>query len=177
VPGISNVRRFLAADDQAPTWLATYDIAPGALDSPEYKALAENASAREKSIMSSLATLDRRVYEPLTDSAPDASAAPPVVLAVALSVPPSLEADLAAWYADEHIPMLLAVPGWRRVRRFRLTEGAAPVHLALHEVASLAVFDDPAYLASVSTPWRNRIIESSIGRERRVFTLHRAFGG
>jgi hypothetical protein len=177
VPGFSNVCRFRAADDQAPTWLATYDLAPGTLDSPAYKALADSASAREKSIMSSLATLDRRVYELVSDSAPDAAGAPPVVLAVALSVPPSLEADLAAWYADEHIPMLLAVPGWRRIRRFRLTEGTAPAHLALHEVASTAVFDDAAYLAAVSTPWRNRIIESSIGRERRVFTLHAAFGG
>ena len=175
VPGFSNVCRFRAADGQAPSWLATYDIAPGTLDSPEYKALAESASAREKSIMS-IATLDRRVYELLSDSAPGASGAPPVVLAVSLSVPPSLEGDLAAWYADEHIPMLLAVPGWRRIRRYRLTAGTAPVYLALHDVASMAVFDDPAYLASVTTPWRNRIVGASIARERRVFTLYKAFG-
>jgi hypothetical protein len=177
VPGFSHVRRFRAADGQAPSWLATYDIAPDTLDSPEYRALAESASAREKSIMSSVATLERRVYLPISDSSPGwLGGAPPVVLAVSLSVPPSLEGDFAAWYDDEHIPMLLAVPGWRRIRRYRLAAGTAPEYLALHDVASTAVFDDPAYLAAVSTPWRNRIMESSTGVERRVFRLYKAFG-
>jgi len=177
VPGFSHVRRFRAADGEVPSWLATYDIAPGTLDSPGYLALAGLASAREKSIMSSLATLERRVYEPLSDSSPGGdSAAAPVVLAVSLSVPPPAEADLAAWYDDEHIPMLLAVPGWRRIRRYRLTAGTAPSYLALHDVASMAVFDDPAYLAAVSTPWRNRIMAASTGVERRVFRLYKAFG-
>jgi hypothetical protein len=177
VPGFSSVCRFRAADDRAPSWLATYEIAPGVLDGPEYKTLAETASAREKSIMS-LATLDRRVYSLLSDSlaAGYAGGPPAAVLAVSLSVPPSLEADLAAWYADEHIPMLLAVPGWRRVRRYRLTAGRAPSYLALHDVASLAVFDEPAYRAAVTTPWRNRIIGSASEQERRVFALHKAFG-
>jgi hypothetical protein len=184
VPGFSNARRFQAADGEVPSWLATYDLAPGTLDSPDYKALAVNASAREKSIMSSLGTLDRRVYELLSNSgaawapgAPDPGGPPPVLLAVGLSVPPSLEADLAAWYADEHIPMLLAVPGWRSIRRYRLTEGTAPMYLALHDVASLAVFDEPAYHAAVTTPWRSRIMESATAVERRVLSLYRAFGG
>ena len=176
VPGFSGVCRFRAADDQVPSWLATYEIAPGVLDGPEYKALAGAASAREKSIMSSVATLDRRVYEPLSDSAPDAGSAPPMVHAVSLSIPASLEADLAAWYADEHIPMLLAVPGWRRVRRYRLTEGEAPRYLALHEIASTAVFSEPAFRAAIGTPWRNRIMDAATAQERRVFVLHRAFG-
>jgi len=183
VPGFSNVRRFQAADGEVPSWLATYDLAPGTLESPEYKALAETASVREKSIMSSLGTLDRRVYELLSTSgaawapgAADPGGPPPAVLAVGLSVPPAVEADLAAWYADEHIPMLLAVPGWGRIRRYRLTEGNAPAYLALHEIASLAVFDDPAYRAAVTTPWRNRIVDSATTRERRVFSLYKAFG-
>lgn len=92
------------------------------------------------------------------------------------SVPPALDGDLAAWYADEHIPMLLAVPGWRRIRRYRLTAGTAPSYLALHDLASTAVLDEPAYHDAVTTPWRDRIVESAIGRERRLFTLYKAFG-
>jgi hypothetical protein len=179
VPGISAGYRFRALDGHAPPWLAYYEMKSGALDSPEYRALAAAASAREKSVMSSLATLDRRVYELISDSGPapgSPGGPPPVVLAVSLSVPAAMEDDLAAWYADEHIPMLLAVPGWRRVRRYRLTEGTAPAFLALHEVASASVFDEPAYRAAVTTPWRNRIVESAIGRQRRVFGFHRSFG-
>ena len=177
MPGISAGYRFRALDDQAPPWLAYYEMKSGALDSPEYKALWAAASAREKTIMSSLGTLDRRVYELISDSgSPDSSAAPAVVLAVSLSVPPTMEDDLAAWYADEHIPMLLAVPGWQRIRRYRLTAGTAPAYLSLHSLASPAVFDEPGYRAAVSTPWQKRIVDAAIGRERRVFGLHKSFG-
>ena len=99
-----------------------------------------------------------------------------MVLAVAQSVPPEMEDELAAFYTEEHIPMLLAVPGWRRARRYRLTAGAAPAYLSLHELASMAVFEEPAYRAAVSTPWMKRIVDSAIGRERRVFGLHKSFG-
>ena len=177
VPGISAGYRFRALDGQAPPWLAYYEMKSGVLDSPEYKALWAAASAREKTIMSSLGTLDRRVYELISDSgSPDSSAAPAVVLAVSLSVPPAMEADLAAWYADEHIPMLLAVPGWQRIRRYRLTAGTAPAYLSLHSLASMAVFEEPGYRAAVATPWQNRIVTAAIGRERRVFGLHKSFG-
>src|SRR5271165_975778 len=176
VPGISAGYRFQALDDQAPSWLAYYEMkSGGVLDSPEYKALWAAASAREKSIMSSLATLDRRVYELISDSGSVVSA-PAVVLAVSQSVPPAMEDELAAWYTEEHIPMLLAVPGWRRARRYRLTTGTAPDYLSLHELASMAVFEEPAYRAAVSTPWMKRIVDSAIGRERRVFGLHKSFG-
>jgi hypothetical protein len=192
VPGISAGYRFRAVDDLAPRWLAYYELTAGALESASYRALATSASAREKSIMSRLATLDRRVYELISDSgapsfaaaAPSAAAAPAaavlappaVVLAVSLSVPPGREDDLAAWYTDEHIPMLLAVPGWRRIRRYRLTSGTGPAYLSLHEVVGVSVFDEDSYKAAVTTPWRNRIVESAIGRERRVFGFHGSFG-
>ena len=71
--------------------------------------------------------------------------------------------------------MLLAVPGWRRARRYRLTSGTAPAYLSLHELASLAVFEEPAYRAAMTTPWMKRIVDSAIGRERRVFGLHKSF--
>ena len=176
VPGISAGYRFRALDDQAPPWLAYYEMKSGALDSPEYRALAASASAREKSIMSSLATLDRRVYELISDSGAASEEPPPVVLAVSMSVHPGMDADLAAWYADEHIPMLLAVPGWRRVRRFRLIAGTAPAYLALHALTTMAALEEPGFRAAVTTPWRNRIAESVIAREQRVFGFHRTFG-
>jgi hypothetical protein len=177
VPGISAGYRFQALDDQAPRWLAYYEIKAGVLDSPEYKALATSASTREKSMMSRLATLDRRVYEPISEDGAPADGPPPVVLAVSMSVPADREDDMAAWYAEEHIPMLLAVPGWRRIRRFRLTSGTAPASLSLHEMASMSVFDEDSYRAAVGTPWMKRVVGSAIGRERRVFGFHRSFGG
>ena len=179
VPGFGSVTRFRAADGAQPGWLALYEIKPGVLDSPPYKGLAASASAREKTIMSSLATLDRRVYSLLSDSGPAAGApdeAPPAVMTMAMSVPAGMEADMEDWYAREHIPMLLAVPGWRRIRQYVLAGGTAPRYLSVHEISSPAALAEPAYLAAASTPWRDRIVASAIAREKRVFTLHKSFG-
>jgi hypothetical protein len=179
-PGFGAVARFRATDGVKPEWLATYEIKPGTLETPAYKALAENASDREKRIMSSLATLDRRVYAPLSDAWADGvtptSAAPPVLMAVSMSVPDEVVPDLGAYYEQEHFPLLLAVPGWRRARRFVLTTGTGPKYLSLHEIESAAAFDEPGYQAATSTPWRNRIVGSATGREKRVFELHKSFG-
>jgi hypothetical protein len=104
-----------------------------------------------------------------------------MILAVAMSVPEGSEDDLAAWYTEEHIPMLLRVPGWRRIRRFRLIralDGSEPgSFLSVHELAGPEVLEDPGYRAAVSTPWRDRVVASALRRERRVFGLRNAIGG
>jgi hypothetical protein len=178
-PGFGAITRFRALDGLKPDWLATYEVKPGTLDSPEYKALWENAPDREKRIMASLSTLDRRLYSLLSDSWADgvsaAAGPPPVVMAVSMSVPPAVEPDLAAYYEQEHYPLLLAVPGWRRARRYVLASGTGPKYLSLHEIDSEAAFDEPGYKAATSTPWRNRIVGSALGREKRVFGLHKSF--
>jgi hypothetical protein len=173
------VALYRATDGAKPEWLATYDIKPGTLDTPAYKALWENASELEKRIMSSLSTLDRRVYSLLSDARADGGARDggpaPVVMAVSMSVPPAVEPELAEHYEREHFPLLLAVPGWRRARRYVLTSGTAPKFLSLHEMDSEAAFDEPGYKAALSTPWRNRIMATATGREKRVFGLHKSF--
>jgi hypothetical protein len=189
VPGFTGARRYHAIDGQQPPWLALYETASlEVLDGPEYKALVAGGSDREKFIMSHLATLDRRVYEQVSEHLPSgaagaaAGAAPaPAILSVGNTVPPETEDDMAAWYSREHIPMLLEVPGWRRIRRYRLTGGSggpgwsAPDWLSLHELAGPEVLEEPAYRAAVSTPWRDRIVASALRRERRVFGFRNAF--
>src|ERR1700683_4999005 len=126
VPGFTGARRYQAIDGQQPPWLALYETASlEALDGPEYKAVVAGGSDREKFIMSHLATLDRRVYELLSEDLPagsaDGPAGPaPAILSVANTVPPEMEDDMAAWYEQEHIPMLLEVPGWQRLGRAQL---------------------------------------------------------
>jgi hypothetical protein len=106
-----------------------------------------------------------------------------VILAVAMSVPEGTEDDLAAWYTEEHIPMLLQVPGWRRIRRFRLTRALdvsdlePGSFLSVHELVGPEVLEDPGYRAAVSTSWRDRVVASALRRERRVFGLRNAIGG
>ncbi|MGD0555783.1 MAG: hypothetical protein ABSA93_12465 [Streptosporangiaceae bacterium] len=174
VPGIRNALRYGALDDLKPPWLALYDLdSPEVIDSAEYKALGPRASDRDKSVGARLATLDRRVYEQISlDGSVNDPA--PVILAVAMSVPTEATDDLDAWYTDEHIPMLLGVPGWLRIRRFRLTRGLdapSPDFLAVHELAGPEVLTEPGYRAAISTPWRDRVVASALSRERRVFSF------
>jgi hypothetical protein len=185
VPGLVGAHRYQALDEAAPRWLAWYELeSPEVLDSLEYQAVVAGGSDREKFIMSHLATLDRRIYaqlsENLSPGVTRADGPAPVILVVANSVPSQTVDDMTAWYEQEHIPMLLEVPGWRRIRRYRLT-GPAPLSgpglgfLSLHELAGPAVLEEPAYRAAVSTPWRDRMVAGALRRERRVLGFRNSF--
>ncbi|HWM97620.1 MAG TPA: hypothetical protein VNO54_11225 [Streptosporangiaceae bacterium] len=184
VPGLGPAYRYRALDELKPRWLALYGLdRPDVIESPEYKALGARASDRDKSVAAGLASLDRRVYEQISDDGSPVGRPAPVILAVAMSVPEGSEDDVAAWYVQEHIPMLLKVPGWRRIRRFRLTRsldapGPEPgSFLSVHELAGPEVLEEPGYRAAVSTPWRDRVVASALRRERRVFGLRNAIAG
>ena len=178
VPGFGAAYRYRALDGEKPPWLALYELdRPDVIDSPEYKALGANACDRDKAVGAGLATLDRRVYEQISENGPAAGHPAPVILAVAMSVPEGSEDDVAAWYTEEHILMLLAVPGWRRIRRFRLTralDGPGPDILSVHELTGPEVLEEPGYRAAISTPWRDRVVAAALRRERRVFGLRNA---
>lgn len=181
VPGFRAAHRYRALDDLAPPWLALYELdRPDVIDSPEYQALAATASARDKAIGAGLATLDRRIYEELSCDGPGLDGLEgSALLTVALSVPAEAEDDLAAWYTEEHIPMLLEVPGWRRIRRFRLTrdmDAPSPRFLSVHDLAGPEVLEEPGFRAAISTPWRDRVINGALQRERRVFGFRNSVG-
>jgi hypothetical protein len=186
VPGIVGAYRYQALDGIRPPWLALYELSdPAVLDSPAYQAVLTDGSERDKFIMANLATLDRRIYELISDSGFDGTGfggtgRAPVLLAVANLVAPDTVDDMTAWYEQEHIPMLLAVPGWRRIRRYRLVgpgplDDASAGFLSLHELAGPEVLEEPAYRAAVSTPWRDRIVSGALSRERRVLGFRNSF--
>ena len=68
VPGFRGAYRYRALDDVKPPWLALYELdSQDVLDGPEYKAMATEASDRDKAVSADLTTLDRRVYSQLSD--------------------------------------------------------------------------------------------------------------
>jgi len=180
VPGFRSAVRYQALDGEKPSWLALYELdRPEVIDSPGYRALGGRASDRDKAVGAGLATLDRRVYEQISEDGPRPADHAPMILAVAMSVPASAEQDLTAWYEQEHIPMLLQVPGWRRIRRFRLVRGLdapGPGLMSLSELAGPEVLEEPGYRAAISTPWRDRMVALAQRRERRVFGFRNAIG-
>jgi hypothetical protein len=56
-----------------------------------------------------------------------------------------------AWHDKEHIPERLAIPGFRRGRRF-IKPGHSPEWLTMYEAGDLAVVTSPEYLARLNAP-------------------------
>lgn len=170
LPGVLGAERYRAADDRDPDWLAVYPLRLAALATPQYAALRVR-SPDEAALVERLAALDRRVYARLDGDGPPAPAAAPLLLLVGLT---SADPDaLDAWYAEEHLPLLAAVPGWGRTTRFRRLEGEGPDRLAVHELTDARAFDNAAYRHAVSTPRRDAVMAGVTARERRLFAHHR----
>ena len=175
VPGIRSGRRYSAASDDGPRYLATYDLENlDTLQTPEYKRLAER-SEREKAQIARTPMVDRRIYRTVL-SADELAETPPYQLTVSMEPPTGAEEDYVAWYREEHIPMLLDVPGWRRVRVFEQVDGKGPRFTALHELDSPGVFDEAAYRSATSTPWRDKVVNSVTRRERFLFKRYSRAG-
>jgi hypothetical protein len=67
------------------------------------------------------------------------------------------EEEFLRWQAEEHVPLLLGLLGYRAVTRFR-AEGIPRRFLNLWEVDDLTRFHAPSHDATVNTPWKARIL-------------------
>jgi hypothetical protein len=65
--------------------------------------------------------------------------------------PPELEADFHDWYETEHIPVRMAVPGFREAVRYEAVEGS-PRYLACYFLESLAALETPEYREVKESP-------------------------
>ena len=174
-PGFLNGRRYRAAahalSDQNRAYLALYDLeSPAVLESEPYLRLGREPSPRETDMLARIPMTDRRVLELVLDGT-EWTADAPYQLVVCMTPAAGGEDDFVAWYREEHIGMLLKVPGWRRVRLFRQLDGTGPAFMALHELETVKVFDEVAYEKAISTPWRERIRSSVPRYERNLFAL------
>ena len=174
-PGILTGRRYSAVWDAGPRYMALYDLrSTDVLQSPEYKRLGAERSEREKAQIARTPMVDRRTYR-LVQGTQEWTDSPPFQLSVAMEPAAGGEQDYLAWYADEHIPLLLEVPGWRRILRFKQLDGNGSSYLAIHEIESPEVFQTPEFKAATSTPWRDKVFGYVTSRERLTFRLIKGF--
>jgi hypothetical protein len=71
-----------------------------------------------------------------------------VLYVVSLNPEPGYEADYNRWYNTEHIPELLACPGFEAAARFEQIEAkleASPRFLAIYRVSTMEAFKSPQY--------------------------------
>jgi hypothetical protein len=160
IPGFSSARRWV--DPQAPAgtgkYLATYELdSPKVLESPGYLVhVGDNFTPWSKRCLSRCILFRRwACAQILPGDAPPDPAARALFFACGY-VPAEHEAEFNRWYDTEHIPLLAAVPGVLRARRF-LDPDAKPRYIALYDLADASVAGSTPWDAALDTPWAKRI--------------------
>lgn len=156
LPGFASAVRYQALQGE-PRYLACYFVDDmTVLDSPAYRRLKTDPGERTARMLANVRGFTRYLCDEASDTGPNAEPSR-YLWAVAFSVPEHARPAFEAWYADEHVPMLMRANGWLRVRRYRVRpggDGPAWTHLALHELADLEVLDSPERAAARDTPRR-----------------------
>ncbi|KAF2264125.1 alpha/beta hydrolase-like protein [Lojkania enalia] len=183
------------ASETQPEWMAIYDIEDmDYLTKDVYTRLRKEPvqSQRERDTMKQI-KVDRRFYDflgewkgegfkKLEDVGNEGEGNVMVTVSFTLYDGEEKEKELERWYEEEHVPMLMKVPGWRRTRRFvtsylDLKDGKAKEFLALHEYAPHNGLGGPEFKAATSTPWNDEIYKSVVQKKgRRVYDLYYTFG-
>jgi hypothetical protein len=83
------------------------------------------------------------------------------------------EDDFNAWYDEEHLPGLAAVPGTVRAARY-VSAAGSPRYYACYDLASLDTFGSTAWLAVRATAWSARVRRSFRNTHRMMFRRPRA---
>lgn len=169
VPGFIFVRRFASVDGRGPRYLATYLLAdPAVLQSPAYQAISYgNVSPWTRRIMARATCLQRMVYE---ETGPRLGGTPATVrdvdqngysgtglLVECAHISPDREAGFHDWYERERLLGLLAIPGVRAARRFRLhdprpdTRPDPPRYVTLYELDDVSVLSVEALRPGAGT--------------------------
>ncbi|KXS99667.1 hypothetical protein AC578_9883 [Pseudocercospora eumusae] len=183
LPFIQTGDRYRAIDGQKPEWSAVYDVSElSNLNKRIYTRMREERSRREKAVMGTFESLDRKIYSLMSVRGETKSPAP-VTVAVSLRVQ---ETDLDAilkWYEEEHIDMLSKIPGWIRTRTFKMLVGGISGMPPSGQVECLAVHDyeakngleGPEHQAARSTSWAAEIRSKLLWQDRRIWSHYHTF--
>ncbi|KAF1999056.1 alpha/beta-hydrolase [Amniculicola lignicola CBS 123094] len=203
LPFCQNGFRYRATDldspaggsQSQPEWMALYDFdSMDRFTQDEYTRLRKDPiqSQRERDTMKQI-FVDRKFYslenswvspefEKLEDVAKEGEKSVLISVLVTLQSGPGIEAEFLKWYEEEHIQMVQKVPGWRRTRRFALSQldvdaGKRAEHLILHDWASANGIQGEAMKAATSTPWAQKIYKEVYEkRTLRKYDLCYTFG-
>lgn len=159
IPGFLTGERWIAAGNPQVS-VATYDLdGVGVLRGAPYLSVAhDNASPWTKRVIGRCDRLLRYEGEQIVPGEQVAPADAQGLLLLAMNVAAEHEAEFNAWYNDEHIPALAAVPGTLCARRYR-ADSSAPGrrYAALYHFAKPGIAETPAWKAAANSPWTGRM--------------------
>lgn len=161
VPGFGLCERWIC-DDNPKVAVASYDLASeGVMRSPAYGAIAYGNSSvwtkRVTKMCRRLLRFDGGQTAPGDMAAPEGAGG---FLLNAMNVAPEVEDDFNAWYDQEHIPALSAVPGTLAARRYRTRADdpdATHRYLAIYHLESPEVTRGAAWKTAANSPWTDRL--------------------
>jgi hypothetical protein len=87
--------------------------------------------------------------------------------------------EFYAWHLTEHMPERVAVPGFRRGRRYiALDTASRPEFFTLYETADTSVLTSPAYLARLNapTPWTKKATQGFRRTSRALTQVQTSLG-
>ena len=89
---------------------------------------------------------------------------------VMMDVEPDKEAEFNELYNEEHIPVLLKVPGVLGATRYQTSADGVPKYLAIYEIEGPSVPDSDAWKkASESGDWPHKVRPHTKNRSRAVY--------
>lgn len=186
LPGIDGARRYanVAAGETA-QFAVRYDVSDiGVFESNEFKLLRGEPSDQTRKVIENTIDFDRFVGEEIISQGntwhPLDSA---LSYVVTFGVPEEYWNEFEAWYATEHLPIMLAEPLWAGCQIYRCLEGdrgsGAPgveadgswTHVAFHSLRSQDALQSPARERARATAWRERLSRNEWHRKsaRHVF--------
>jgi len=90
-----------------------------------------------------------------------------------MDIPPEHEAEFNRIYDNDHIPIILEVPGVRGCQRFKLEQGSpagGPRYMALYEIDSPDVLESAAWKTAIDEgEWKPKIRPHTFNRIISVF--------
>lgn len=153
VPGFINCVRWIGVDDPKVS-IATYDLENhNVLHSAAYEKIArDNLSPWSKRMTSRVQRLLRIEGEQLIPGDETAMLTTQHMMIFACSVKPEMRAEVRKWYAEEHIPRLVHVPGVASARFFQAHAGTHNF-IALYEIERAGDCATDAWKEAAQTPW------------------------
>jgi hypothetical protein len=160
IRGFGACERWIS-DEQPTIAVATYDLdSVEVLRSEAYAAVAYGNlsiwSKRVTAMCNRLLRFEGTQIKPGDTAAPQRAGG---LLLNAMNVTPEAEDDFNAWYNEEHLPALAAVPGTLAARRYRSQEvdGGTHRYVAIYHLQSPDVVRSKSWMAAVDTPWSARV--------------------
>ncbi len=160
VPGFGACERWIS-DEEPALAVATYDLdALEVLRGEAYMSIAyDNLSVWSKRVTGMCARVLRFEGTQISPGGAAAVEGAGGLLLNAMNVTPEAEDEFNAWYDEEHLPALAAVPGTLAARRYVSGRDAEGTHryVAIYHLTSPDVTRGGAWQAAVETPWSDRV--------------------